>query len=51
MKAIKTILNIALALGAMLVFNESDTFMPNLIGLACLAALIYLNTDKERATR
>ena len=51
MKAIKTILNIALAFGAMLIFNESETFLPNLIGLACMAALVWLNCDKERATR
>ena len=47
----KSILNLALCVGVVLVFNESDTFLPNLIGLACLAALVWLNAnDKEEAT-
>ena len=50
MKTLKTIANIALAFGVMLIFNESNTFWPNLIGIACLAALVWLNSDREKAT-
>lgn len=51
MKTFKAILNLALCVGVVLVFNESDTFLPNLIGLTCLAALVWLNAnDKEEAT-
>lgn len=46
MKTIKLILSIILALGGMLVFNESDTFTPNFIGLVCLALLVVINADK-----
>lgn len=35
--------NILLGFGCMLVFNESDTFTPNLIGIACFALLIAIN--------
>lgn len=47
MKALKTIINIILCLGLFLVFNESDTIIPNLIGLACFGLLIAFNADKE----
>lgn len=47
MKAIRIILSIILALGGMLIFNESDTFTPNLIGLACFALLVVVNIDKD----
>lgn len=51
MKHFKSIINLALCVGVVLVFNESDTFLPNLIGLACLALLVGLNAnDKEEAT-
>lgn len=51
MKTFKSILNLVLYVGVVLVFNESDTFLSNLIGLACLAALVWLNAnDKEEAT-
>ena len=49
----KSILNLALCVGVVLVFNESDTFLPNLVGLACLAALVWLNaneSENEEAT-
>ena len=47
----KSIISLALCVGVVLVFNESDTFLPNLIGLACLAALVWLNANnKEEAT-
>lgn len=51
MKTFKAILNLALCVGVVLVFNESDTFLPNLIGLTCLAALVWLNANEnEEAT-
>ena len=51
MKHFKSLLNLALCVGVVLVFNESETFLPNLVGLACLAALVWLNAnDKEEAT-
>lgn len=46
MKTIRTILTIIFALGGMMIFNEGDTFTPNLIGLACWAVVIALNADK-----
>ena len=43
----KMAINIILGiLGLFLVFNESDTFTPNFVGLACFALLIYINRDK-----
>ena len=51
MKTFKSLINLALCVGVVLVFNESETFLPNLVGLACLAALVWLNAnDKEEAT-
>lgn len=47
MKTLRTILSIALALGGMLIFNESDTIMPNFIGFACLALLVAINIDED----
>lgn len=47
MKTLRTILSIALALGGMLIFNESDSFTPNFIGLACLALLVAVNIDED----
>lgn len=47
MKTLRIILSIALALGGMLIFNESDTFFPNLIGFACLALLVAVNIDED----
>ena len=46
MKTIKTIANIVLIMGAMLTFNESDNFVINIIGIACLGALLTINRDK-----
>ena len=51
MKHFKSLLNLALCVGVVMVFNESETFLPTLVGLACLAALVWLNAnDKEEAT-
>ncbi len=46
MKTIKIILTIIFALGGMMVFNDSESFTPNFIGLACWAVVIALNADK-----
>ena len=46
MKTIKIILTIIFALGGLMVFNESESFFPNFIGLACWAVVIALNADK-----
>lgn len=46
-KTFKTIINIALGFGTLLVFNESDHFSWNLLGIACFALLIVVNCDKE----
>lgn len=46
MKTIKIILTIIFALGGLMVFNESESFTPNFIGLACWAVVIALNADK-----
>lgn len=51
MKHFKSLINLALCVGVVMVFNESETFLPNLVGLACLAVLVWLNAnDKEEAT-
>lgn len=41
MKLISLIIDIVLGLGIMLVFNDSDTFTPNFIGLSCFGLLIF----------
>ncbi len=42
---------IALGLGSFMVFNDSDTFMPNFLGIVCIAALVAVesihNTYKQ----
>lgn len=43
-KTLKTIINIALGFGTLLVFNESDYFVWNLLGIACFACLIFFNS-------
>lgn len=43
-KTFKTIINIALGFGTLLVFNESDYFVWNLLGIACFACLIFINS-------
>ena len=43
-KTFKTIINIALGFGTLLVFNESDYFVWNLVGIACFACLIFFNS-------
>lgn len=53
MKAFKSLLNLALCVGVVLIFNESEKLWVNLIGLACLALLVGLNgntNESEEAT-
>jgi len=43
MKTLRLIINIILGFGCFLVFNDSESFIPNFIGLACFALLIAIN--------
>lgn len=45
MKTLKLLASILLGLGCFLIFNESDSFTPNLVGIACAALLIYINRN------
>lgn len=50
MKALSIIIDILLGIGISLVFNESETFVPNFIGLACAAILVYKHrNDPQQA--
>lgn len=49
LQAAKWVVNIILGLGCWLVVNESESFTPNLVGLACAALLIVIN--RERGAR
>jgi len=42
-KIIRLVINILLGIGCFAVFNEGESFKPNLFGLACFALLIVLN--------
>jgi hypothetical protein len=47
MKTLRIIMSILLAIGGMLVFNESNSITPNFIGILCLALLVVINIDKD----
>lgn len=47
LQAAKWVVNIILGLGSWLVVNESETFIPNLVGLACAALLIVINRERD----
>lgn len=47
MKTLKTIFNVLLCVGSMLVLTESATIIPNLIGCGCFWLLIRLNPDTD----
>ena len=49
MNAVKLIINIVLAVGCFLVFNESDSFTPNFVGLACFVVLLYINRNNNES--
>lgn len=39
--------NVILGFGSLLALNESETFIPNFIGVACFYALILINRRKH----
>lgn len=43
LNALRWCANIILGLGCWLIVNEGDSFVPNIIGLACAALLIVIN--------
>ena len=45
---IRWAVNVLLGLGCLLVFNESDSFVPNFIGLACYILLLIVNNPNIR---
>ena len=45
MKTLKLFASILLGLGCFLIFNESESFAPNLVGIACAALLVYINRN------
>ena len=47
---IRWVANVLLGLGCFLVLNESDSFVPNFIGLACYILLIIINRDNDERT-
>lgn len=47
MKTLRLILSIILAIGGFAIFNDSDTFIPNLVGLFCLALLVAINVPAD----
>ena len=40
--------NVLLGLGCFFVFNEGESIVPNIIGLACAALLILINKDNNQ---
>lgn len=44
---VRLAVNILLGCGCFLVFNDSKTFIPNLIGLACFVVLIAINSTGD----
>ena len=49
MRTFKLILNLILAIGCFMVLNESDSFTPNFVGLACFVALLYINRNNNES--
>lgn len=43
MKALRLTINIVLGFGCFAMLNDSDSFIPNLVGLACFGLLILIN--------
>lgn len=41
MRTLSIIIDIVLAIGLFGIFNESASFIPNFVGVACFIALIY----------
>lgn len=42
------IANVLLGIGCFAVCNESDSFIPNFIGLGCFVLLLIINKDKVK---
>ncbi len=47
MRTLRLIINIILGICGFAIFNESDTFAPNVFGLFCLALLVAINIDED----
>jgi hypothetical protein len=47
MKTLRLIINIILGICGFAIFNESDTFAPNVFGLFCLALLVAINVPAD----
>ena len=48
-KIIRLVINIILAMGCFMVLNESDSFTPNFVGLACFVVLLYINRNNNES--
>lgn len=46
MKAIKIIATIVLGIVSLAIFNEGESYLPNLVGMAAFALALYINRDK-----
>ena len=47
MKTLRLIVSILLAIGGFAIFNEGESFMPNMFGLFCLALLVAINVPAD----
>lgn len=47
-RAFKAIATALCCVGCFAVFNESESIVPNLVGMACVLALTWLHRDTER---
>ena len=47
MKTLKLIISIMLAIGGFAIFNESESFAPNVFGIFCLALLVAINVPAD----
>lgn len=47
MKTLRNIITVILAFGAMLTFNESDAIWVNIIGIACLAGIVWISKTQK----
>ena len=47
MKTIKVIATVVLGIASLAIFNEGESFMPNLFGLFCLALLVAINVPAD----
>ena len=51
MKTLKIIANIVLGIGAILILNDNDNAVwLNIIGVACVAALVLINKQRKPET-